>query len=74
MDDNRYLWLRDKVFDGLDIVETDVFEEFISRDENENEGKIAKFLNQTEEDEDYALIFYKELKEEEIELQIELSK
>ena len=38
-----------------------------------NETKIAKFLNQTEEDEDYALIFHKELKEEEIEMQIELS-
>ena len=45
MDDNRYLWLRDKVFAGLDVIESDVFEEFLARDEGENEGKIAKFLN-----------------------------
>lgn len=74
MDDIRYMWLRDKVFSGLDIIESDVFEEFINRDEGENEMKIANFLNQTEEDEDFALIFHKELKEEEIEVQVELSK
>jgi hypothetical protein len=74
MDDLRYLWLRDKVFNTLDIIETDVFEEFISRDDGDNELKIAKFMNQTEEDEDFALIFHKELKEEEIELEVELSK
>ena len=73
MDDIRYIWMRDKVFSCLDVDETDVFEEFILRDEGENERKIAAFMNQTEEDEDNALIFHKELKEEEIEVQIELS-
>lgn len=72
MDDLRYLWLRDKVFTALDIVETDVFEEFLIREDGENEMRIAKFLNQTEEDEDYALVFNKELKEEEIEVEVEL--
>ena len=73
MDDVRFIWLRDKVFGALDINEADVFDEFMLRDEGENELKIAKFLNQTEEDEDYALVFNKEVREEEIEVQIELS-
>jgi hypothetical protein len=73
MDDYRYIWLRDKVFGGLDINEFDVFDEFIAREEGENEMKIAKFMNQTEEDEDNALIFHKEVKEEEIEVIVELS-
>jgi hypothetical protein len=73
MDDYRYIWLRDKVFGGLDINEFDVFDEFIVRDEGDNEMKIAKFMNQTEEDEDNALIFHKEVKEEEIEVTVELS-
>ena len=73
MDDYRYIWLRDKVFGGLDINEFDVFDEFIAREEGENEMKIAKFMNQTEEDEDNALIFHKEVKEEEIEVTVELS-
>jgi len=66
--------MRDKVFAALDIDEVEVFEEFFVRNEGENERQIAAFMNQTEEDEDNALIFYKELKEEEIEVQIELSK
>lgn len=73
MDDIRYIWMRDKVFSALDIEDIEVFEEFITRNEGENEQKIAKFMNQTEDDEDSALIFHKELKEEEIEVQIELS-
>ena len=73
MDDLRYIWMRDKVFAALDIDEQEVFEEFFVRDEGENERKIAAFMNQTEEDEDNAPIFHKELKEEEIEVQIELS-
>ena len=74
MDDIRYIWMRDKVFSGLDIEEVEVFEEFMLRNEGENEKAIASFMNQTEEDEDNALIFHKELREEEIEVQIELSK
>jgi hypothetical protein len=74
MDDIRYLWLRDEIFNGLDIKEQEVFEEFIGRDDGENEMKIAKFMNQTEEDEDYALIFHKEEVEEEMEIQVEMSK
>jgi hypothetical protein len=74
MDDIRYIWMRDKVFTSLNIEEADVFEEFMGRNEGENEKVIANFMNQTEEDDDSALIFYKELKEEEIEVQIELSK
>jgi hypothetical protein len=74
MDDIRYLWLRDEVFNGLDIKEQEVFEEFIGRDDGENELKIAKFMNQTEEDEDFALIFHKEQVEEEMEIQVEMSK
>lgn len=73
MDDIRFIWLREKVFSALDISEPDVFDEFMLRDEGENELKIAKFLNQTEEDDDYALIFHKEVREEETEIKIELS-
>lgn len=74
MDDIRYIWLRDKVFSSLEIDDTYVFEEFITRNEGENEMRIAKFMNQTEEDDDFALIFYKEAQKEEIEVQVELCK
>jgi hypothetical protein len=73
MDDLRFLWMRDRIYEGLKIDELAVFEEFLTRDDGENEMKIAKFMNQTEEDDDFALIFYKDTKEEQIEVQIELS-
>jgi hypothetical protein len=76
MDDIRILWLRDRIYEFLNINtdENEVFEEFMLADDGENEMKIAKFLNQTQEDEDYALLFNKEQKEEDIEVEIELSK
>jgi hypothetical protein len=78
MDDLRYIWLRDKIFTALDVIETDVFEDFLNREDGgseiTNEAKIAKFMNQTEEDEDFGLVFSKELKEEEIEVEVELCK
>ena len=75
MDDLRIHWIKDRVFASLDIPtdDFDVFDEFLMRDDGENEMKIAKFINQTEEDHDNALIFNKECKEEDIEVLIELS-
>ena len=73
MDDVRFYWLRDRIYAGLDINESEVFEEFLQRDDGENEMKIAKFINQTEDDDDYAILFNKNCVEEEIEVQIELS-
>jgi hypothetical protein len=72
MDDLRFQWIRDRIFTALEINEPDVFDEFMSREDGENEMKIAKFINQTEDDNEYALIFDKECTEEEIEVQIEL--
>lgn len=74
MDDIRFHWLRDRIFEGLDIEETEVFEEFLQREDGDNEMKIAKFINQTEDDDDFAVLFNKDCVEEEIEVQIELSK
>lgn len=76
MDDIRILWLRDRIYEFLNISadENEVFEDFLAANDGENEMIIAKFLNQTQEDEDYALLFNKEQKEEDIEVEIELSK
>ena len=76
MDDFRYLWIRDRVYAGLNILETEsgVFDEFLTRDDGENETLISKFLTRNvDEEDDGALIFHKLLNEEEIEVQIELS-
>jgi hypothetical protein len=75
MDDVRFQWIRDRIYTALDIKELEVFEEFIIRDDGENEMKLAKFMNSSDDDnENLALIFDKESTEEEIEVQIELCK
>ena len=74
MDDARIEWLRDRVFLALNIQDVNVFDELLNRDDGEPERDIAKFLNETPEDGKSAILFYKIVKEEEIEVEIECGK
>ena len=75
MDDPRIEWLRNRVYLALDIQENEVFEEFLSRDEGEAESIFAKFLNETPEIDTKAVIFfYKAVKEEFEEIEVECGK
>lgn len=71
MDDIRIEWLRNKVYASLDIKEPEVFEELLNRDEGEAERKIAKFLNETPDDSNGALVFFKVIREEEEEVEVD---
>ncbi|XP_071945421.1 dynein axonemal heavy chain 10-like [Antedon mediterranea] len=72
MDDVRFEWMRDRVNDALDIDDNEVFEELLSRDDGEFELQLAKFLNETPEEGRAAAIFYKTIREEEIEVEEEI--
>ena len=72
MDDVRFEWLRDKVYSALNITDPEVFEELLNRDDGEFERALAKFLNETPEEGKSAAIFYKKLREEEIEVEVEV--
>jgi len=75
MDDLRIEWLRNKVYDALDISEPQVFEELLNNDDGEAELAIARFLNQTIiSDNQQALIFYKIVQEVEEEVEVECGK
>ena len=74
MDDVRVEWLRDKVNYSLNISDPEVFEELINRDDGEYERVLAKFLNETAEEGKAAAIFYKRIREEEIEVEVEVGK
>lgn len=71
MDDSRIEWLRNKVYLALDVKDNAVFEELLERDEGEAERSIAKFLNETPEDSEPSLVFYKTIVEEEEEVEVE---
>ena len=74
MDDPRIEWIRDRVYQALDIADPDIFEELLNRDDGEAERSIAKFLNETPEENEQSIIFYKVVQEEEEEVEVECGK
>ncbi|KAH8871924.1 Dynein heavy chain 10, axonemal [Schistosoma japonicum] len=67
MDDTRIEWMKHVIYKGLNLVDDDIFLEFLERNDNQNELELAKFLNDSPKDEYQLLIFYKIFYEEEIE-------
>ncbi|XP_066511362.1 dynein axonemal heavy chain 10-like isoform X1 [Hoplias malabaricus] len=71
LDDPRVEWLRDRVCAALFLPEPKCFEELLSRGDGEEEQKILQFLNEiTEGESTSALLFYKRLREEEVEVMV----
>ncbi|CAG5126036.1 unnamed protein product, partial [Candidula unifasciata] len=71
MDDPRIEWLRDRVYEALDIQGNEVFEELLERDDGEYERRLGKYLNDTPEEGETAILFYKVVREEEEEVEVE---
>ncbi|XP_076453104.1 dynein axonemal heavy chain 10-like [Babylonia areolata] len=71
MDDPRIEWVRNRVYQALDIQELEVFEELLERDDGEVERCLLKFLNDTPEENESSVLFYKVIKEEEEEVEVE---
>lgn len=74
MDDERIDWIRHQIYLGLDIKENEVFEELLDRDDGIWERELGKFLNDTPEDNESSVVFYKITKEEEEEVEVECGK
>ena len=74
MDDPRIEWVRNRVYQALDIRELEVFEELLERDDGEVERCLLKYLNDTPEENEASILFYKVIKEEEEEVEVECGK
>ncbi|XP_027024931.2 dynein axonemal heavy chain 10 isoform X2 [Tachysurus fulvidraco] len=75
LDDPRLEWIRDRVYAAFYLPEPNCFEELLSRGDGEEERKIIQFLNQvTEEEFTSALLFFKTIREEEVEVMIPIEK
>ncbi|XP_036382121.1 dynein heavy chain 10, axonemal [Megalops cyprinoides] len=71
LDDPRVEWIRDRVCASFYLQKLDSFEDLLSRGDGEEAQKIIRFLNEVTEDESAsALLFYKEIREEEVEIEI----
>ncbi|GFO07641.1 dynein heavy chain 10, axonemal [Plakobranchus ocellatus] len=59
MDDIRYEWIKDRVYDGLGLSKASIFEKFLEA----NESGLATFLNKAARplDECLPILFYKEI-------------
>lgn len=74
MDDPRIEWVRDRVYAALDIKENEVFEELLERDDGEAERLLGKYLNDSPEEGESSVLFYKVVREEEEEVEVECGK
>lgn len=71
MDDPRIEWIRNKAYLALSITDPEVFEQLLERDDGEGERNIAKFINDTPTEDASSLLFYKVVREEEDEMEVE---
>ncbi|XP_058850532.1 dynein axonemal heavy chain 10 [Acipenser ruthenus] len=71
LDDPRVEWIRDRVCGSFYLPDAGCFDELLSRGEGEQEQKILGFLNNTTTEETAsALLFFKTIREEQIEIEV----
>lgn len=71
LDDTRLEWIKQRVYSAFYLPEPNSFEELLSRRDGEEERKILQFLNQVSEEEfTSALLFFKRIWEEQVEMVI----
>ena len=71
-DDLRVEWIRQRVSAGFNLYECpECFDELLSRGDGEEERNIIRYLNLlSEEDSPSCLLFFKTIREEEVEVQV----
>nr|CAH8856482.1 unnamed protein product [Trichobilharzia regenti] len=74
MDDTRLEWMKHIIYKALNLIDDNIFLEFLDQNDNENELELAKFLNDSSKTDDQLVIFYKTYHEEEIEEVVQVPK
>lgn len=73
-DDLRVEWIRQRVCAGFNL-ELNYFDELLSRGDGEEEEKMIRYLNVvSEKDSPSCLLFFKSIREEEVEVDIPVGK
>lgn len=75
-DDLRVEWIRERVTAGFNLWDCpNCFDELLNRGDGEEEEKIIRYLNVvSEEDSPSCLLFFKTIREEEVEVEIPVGK
>lgn len=75
LDDPRVEWIRQRVCSAFCLTDTSCFEDLLGRGDGEDGQKIIRFLNEvTEEESPSTLLFFKQIREEEVEIPIPIGK
>lgn len=75
LDDPRVEWIRQRVCSAFYMMEKSCFEDLLSRGDGEDGQKIIRFLNEVTEDElPSTLLFSQQIREEEVEVPINIGK
>ena len=70
MDDPRIEWIRNRVYQALELTQPGIFDELLNRDDGKAEQVISQFFNVTD-DSHTTIVFYKVVGEKEEEVEIE---
>ncbi|KAK7475482.1 hypothetical protein BaRGS_00033301 [Batillaria attramentaria] len=75
MNDPRIDWIRDRVYQALDITEEVVFVDFLNRDDGINRKRLTKFLKDPAAStaDEASILFYKVVRVEEEEVEVEIA-
>ena len=72
IDDARIEWLRDRVYLGLKIDDLEVFDELFLRDDGLYERNLQTYLNESTDESNPSILFYKIIREREEEYEVEI--
>lgn len=74
-DDLRVEWIRQRVCAGFRLQQSLCFDELLGRDDGKDEGSIIGFLNVvSQEDRPLCLLFFKTVTEEDVQVEMPVSK
>jgi len=72
MSDTRLNWIKQRLYDLLNITDDAVFNEFLERDVGKFKEELLRYLSHTQDGSEIALLFYKVSREEEERVEVEI--
>ena len=73
MSEIRLNWIKQRVYDILNIADDAVFIEFLERNDGKFKDELVRYLSQTQEDSDVAMLFYSVRRQEEERVEVEIT-
>jgi len=73
MSDVRLNWIKQCVYELLNITDDAVFKEFLERDDEKCKEELLKYLSQTQDGSEIAMLFYRVRRQEEERIEVEIT-